>query len=125
MKKQKQFEKKVYEIIKKYQQILLLNRNTFEVEYGTKDKSALMECVFNYPYLNVTIKYSDRCYEIWAKKEDITPFVVHEMCHVITDPLYSKANSRYVSIDEITDERELLTDYICNISLGIAKQYEK
>jgi hypothetical protein len=111
----KDIKKHIEETIKKYQPVLLLNRNTFEVKYGTENKEALMECVFNYPYLNVTLKYSDKCEEDYKNGKDIIPYVIHEMCHVITDPLYSKATERYVSRTEILDERELLTDYICNI----------
>ena|SRR5438105_3817645 len=115
-------EKEIFKIINQYQPILLLNRNTFELKYPTESKSALMESVFNYPYLNVTLKYGDKMVEKWQKQEDIVPWVVHEMCHVITDPLYSKALARYATRDEINDERELLTDYICNIVLKRGKQ---
>lgn len=104
-------EKEVMAIIKKYQPILLLNRNTFTLKYGTENPNSLMECVCNYPYLNVTLKYSDGL----AERKDKVPYVVHEMCHVITDPLFVKAIDRYSGKTEILDERELLTDYICNI----------
>jgi len=113
----KELEKEIYKIIGKYQHILLLNRNTFELKYPTENKESLAECVCNYPYLNVIINYGDKLVEKWKKKEDIVPYIVHEMCHVITDPLYCKAIGRYATKDEINDERELLTDYICNISL--------
>lgn len=113
--KNPKLEKEIYAIIKKYQSILLLQRNTFEVKYGTENSHALAECVFNYPYLNVTIKYSDKLVKDWENKKDITPYIIHEMAHVITDPLYAKANLRYSTRSEIEDERELLTDYICNI----------
>lgn len=115
MKKNKQFEKFVYKIIKKYSKILLLDKHTFELHYGCENENSLMECVFNYPYLNVTINYSNSVIKKWKEKKDIIPFVVHEMCHPITDPLYSKSTDRYVSKNEILDEREKLTDYICNI----------
>lgn len=110
-----QVKNKVLSIIKKYQPILLLSRNTFEVKYPTKNKNAVAECDSNYPYLNVTIKIGDEFIKMLNDGEDIEPYIVHEMCHIITDPLYYKAISRYASEDEIKDERELLTDYICNI----------
>ncbi len=111
----KDFEKYVYGVIKKYSKILLLDKHTFELKYPTGDAESLMECIFNYPYLNVTVLYSDKVLKKWKKKEDVVPYIVHEMCHPITDPLYSKAVERYVSKNEILDEREKLTDYICNI----------
>lgn len=110
-----EIEKFIYKIINKYSKILLLDKHTFEVVYGVNDENALMECRFNYPYLNVTILYGDKFIERYKKKDDLIPFIVHEICHPITDPLYCKSTARYVSKDEILDEREKLTDYICNI----------
>ena len=115
MKQNKKFESYVYGVIKKYSKILLLDKHTFEIKNKLEEPKALMECVFNYPYLNVTINYGDSIVKKWLDKEDIIPYIVHEMCHPITDPLYCKAGARYVSADEIKDERERLTDYICNI----------
>jgi len=109
------FEKYVMSVIKKYSPKLLLERHTWELRYGTESKTALMECVFNYPYLNVILNYGDTVIKKWQEHKDIVPYIVHEMCHPITDPLYCKATNRYSSKDEILDERELLTDYICNI----------
>ena len=111
----KEFEKYLYNVIKKYSKILLLDKHTFDLKYPCETKGAKMECVFNYPYLNVTINYSDEVIKQWKNKENIIPYIVHEMCHPITDPLYCKATTRYVGHGEILDERERLTDYICNI----------
>jgi len=113
--KQLKLEKYIYEIIGKYSKILLLDKHTFELRYKTNNDNALMECQYNYPYLNVTLRYSDKLIKKWKNKEDIIPYIVHELCHPITDPLYAKAVRRYVSENEILDEREKLTDYICNI----------
>ena len=113
--KNKEFEKYVYKIINKYQKILLLDKHTIEIKKGLEMQGSLMECVFNYPYLNVTINYGDKLVEKWKKKEDIIPYVVHEMCHPITDPLYCRATDRWITHEAVKDEREKLTDYICNI----------
>ncbi len=113
--KNKDFEKYVYKIIKKYTKILLLDKHTFELNYGLEHPKAIMECVFNYPYLNVTINYGENALKKWKEKKNIIPYIVHEMCHPITDPLYCKAGQRYTVETEILDEREKLTDYICNI----------
>ena len=114
-KRDKEFEKYAYGVIKKYSKILLLDKHTFELRKGTEDSGSLMECVYNYPYLNVTFNYGDKVVDRYFKKVNVVPYIVHEMCHPITDPLYAKAESRYVSKNEILDEREKLTDYICNI----------
>lgn len=102
-------------VIEKYIPILLLQRHTFEVEKGTEDQKSFMECVPNYPYLNATLKYSNECVKDWKKGKDIVPYILHEMCHLITESLYVKAIRRYSGKDEILDERENLTDLICNI----------
>ena len=115
VKSKKEFEKYILKVIAKYSKILLLERGSFSVKHGVSGTNSYMECKFNYPYLDTTIFYSDMAMNDWKNKKDITPFIVHEMCHVITDPLYAKANSRFVSENEILDERELLTDYISNI----------
>ncbi len=115
MTKHKEFENYCYKLIKKYQKILLLDKYTIKLNPGCKNSNSLMECKFNYPYLNVIINYSNSIIDKWQKKEDIIPYLVHEMCHPITDPLYDKAISRFVGEYDMEDERERLTDYICNI----------
>ena len=115
MKGDPKFEKYCLKVIEEYVPKLLLQRHTWEVKYNTENPKSVLECVFNYPYLNITINYGDKVLEKWKKKEDIIPYIVHEMCHPITDPLYCKATNRWSTHDEVKDERELLTDYICNI----------
>lgn len=48
-------------------------------------------------------------------KEEALATLIHEYIHPLTDPLYCKARSRYVTHDELNDEREALTDHIANI----------
>ena len=77
-------EKKIMKIVRQYQPILLLQRNTFELKYGTENPKAYMECLFNYPYLNVTLHYSDEFIKKYKKNEDIIHYVVHEITHWLT-----------------------------------------
>ncbi len=111
----KDYEKYITRIIDKYIPILLLERHTFEIERGVSKSTAHFQCKCNYPYLNATICYSEQSFKDWNSGIDQIPYIVHEMCHLITDPFYCKANQRYVSENEILDERENLTDLICNI----------
>lgn len=111
----KEFEKYILNIIDKYSPILLLDRHTFEVRGGAQ--KGLMECLFSYPYLNIIIQYSTDAFEDWKKGKDMVRYIVHEMCHPITDPIYSKALSRFLTREEIEDERENLTDLISHIVL--------
>ena len=117
-KKQKDFEKWAMPVLKKLQRILLLEHfEPISIKFGCKNSYAECEC--DYPYQSIHIKYSQNMLDDFKKKEykSITNSLAHEMSHPITDPIYSKANSRYVSKDEITDERERLTDHIANIVL--------
>lgn len=111
----KEVEARIHRIINRYKDVLLLGDRTWKVKHGCENKSSLMECVFNYPYLNVTLKYSDELIDKFKAKEDLKEYVIHEMCHPITDPLYSKAFDRFGTGDELKDARERLTDHICNI----------
>lgn len=104
-------------IIEEFKPLLFLDRHSINVEY--KDSNEYLSCKFSYPYLDTIICYNDRCVNNFLKhKEDLKPQIVHELCHLITDPLYSKATDRYVGKNEIEDERENLTDLISKIVLN-------
>ena len=124
-KTKKEFEKLLHEMIAEYAKILMLTHHTFTVEYGCNNKSSFMEFKFSYPYLNSKILYSDKALKCWQKGEDMLPYLLHELCHGLTDPFYSKAASRYVTKDEVEDERERLTDHICNIVLELTMNWER
>ena len=119
-KTKKDFKTYIFRVIKKYIPVLFLHRHTFELSDKVGDRDALFEFKFSYPYLNSAVYYSDAAFGRWTLGEDMQPFIVHELCHAVTDPLYCKATSRYVSEKEIENERELLTDHICNIVLRLA-----
>jgi hypothetical protein len=116
----KKFETAMMVIVKKLIPALNLQSHTIELEQVPESRegsAGYMECNFNYPYLNGKIFYSKRAVSDWGKGKDMTPFVLHELCHLITDPLYAKACSRYTGKADLEDERERLTDSICNIVL--------
>ena len=113
----KNFQKFILEEIDRLSKIVLLNRHLFSAKKGTENPEALAECVFNYPYLNVTINYNEKLEKRWLEGEDVTEYILHELCHVITDPLYAKAVSRYTTKNDMEDERERLTDFISHIVL--------
>lgn len=116
--KSKEFEKYVESIFEKYKNKLLIADRTFEIKYGLSNSDALMESRTAYPYLSIILDYGDEVVDKWKKKDKTVKWVIiHELCHTITDPLYCKAITRYVSKDEIEDERERLTDKIANIVL--------
>jgi hypothetical protein len=114
------FDKWAYSVLEKYQKILKLEHfHPLQLEY--KKSSAGAECQFNYPYSTITIRYGDPLKDYWkdGNIEMATKMLVHELCHMLTDPLYAKATSIYKSRNEVEDERERLTDTIANIILSL------
>lgn len=115
MKKNKKFEEYALKIIKKYQKILLLDGYMIDLTHGVTDKNAIAQCRHRYPYRDNDIMYSDGLVKMWEDGDDIVPIIVHELCHIVTDPFYTKATKRYVTEEEILEERESLTEHISNI----------
>jgi predicted metal-dependent hydrolase len=66
-----------------------------------------------YPYKSLTINIDNKLIEEPDSK--IRDILTHEVCHTLTDPLYLKGHSRYITQDEINDVREELTDHLANI----------
>ena len=115
MKKNKQeFEKWATKIALKYMK--KLDMSLMEVEVTNDNDIDFFEVANRYPYKDIVyITYSDYAFEKWCDG-DVSEFViVHEICHMLTDPLFCKARQRFVSETEINDERESLTDKIMTI----------
>lgn len=112
-KTEKQFEKWIIDAVKHYKPMLGLDLQIIEVEKVPDISYLQIKCT--YPYLDPTIGYSEHAFKDWAKGKVRRDRILHELCHALTDPIYCKAISRYVSKDEITDERERLTDTIAMI----------
>lgn len=115
----KEFEDFAYSVIRQYTPILFLQKHTFKLIFKEDMKDAIMSCKFRYPYLDAHIGYTEKAVTDFKKGENMIPVIIHEMVHVITDPLYGKATSRYVGHSEIEDERENLTDLISMIVLKL------
>lgn len=109
----KEFKKWIKESIDMYVPILGLQLNEILIEYDKETNYLEIEC--NYPYIDSNIKYSEKAFEKWKKGEMKRHRILHELCHIITDPLYIKAIERYVTKIDINDERERLTDIISAI----------
>lgn len=110
------FEKHILKIINQYAPRLGLANYLFEAELNNKE-TTYMACKFIYPYMNATIWFSDESLGDYKKGKDMKPFILHELCHLLTDPFYSKATQRYTTQTDLENERERLTDCICNILL--------
>jgi hypothetical protein len=120
MKKEKQFIIWVAKQVEYYLPILGLDLHEITVEKNNKDYSYLaIKC--SYPYLDPVLYYTDKAIENWQKGNLKKDRILHELCHIITDPLYSKSRLRFVSDTEIEDERERLTDIIAAIIRKLEK----
>ena len=114
----KKLEKWALPILKRYQKLLLLTDHILTFEYDENIESGvLFQHAFSYPYKNTIVAYGKSAIERWNEKQyqELKNGLIHELCHSITDPLYSKATDRYVTKDCIRDERERLTDHIANV----------
>jgi len=117
--KEKELNKFIMKLVEKYIPILCLERFEILVKSATEKEmsyhnNAEMTCA--YPYLGYDLKYCAKNLLGLTKKE-IEGVIAHELCHCLTDPLYVKATHRYVTSEELTDERERLTDNISQIVL--------
>ena len=109
----KQFKEWAEKQVKYYSPYLGLNLQDIGVEYD--DDVEYLSIGFSYPYLDPTIKFSDKALKAWKDGELKKDRILHELCHALTDPFYAKATNVFVSKNEIEDERERLTDTIAMI----------
>ena len=113
MKAENDFKKWIKAKVDFYAPFLGLELHEITVEKSAEQSHVGITC--NYPYLDPTIKFSDKALEDWKKGKIQPDRILHELCHILTDPLYVKAIQRYSSKNEIEDERERLTDTIAAI----------
>lgn len=115
-KSNKKLEKWAILKLEKIQKVLLLN-DYYPLNIEPSGKENVSECEYTYPYKSINIRYSDDVSKSFDKKEysTVLDILTHEMCHVLTDPLYTKGIQRYLNKNEYEDERERLTDHIANI----------
>jgi len=104
------FENWIKKQVKIYKPVLGLELQEIEIKQGKHTDYLSMDCC--YPYLEPLIRYSDSAFEAWKKGNLPADRILHELCHILTDPLYVKALSRHAGKADIEDERERLTDTI-------------
>lgn len=107
-KTKKQFKEWITKQVKYYLPILGLQMNEVLIKHNNEVSYLEISCT--YPYLDPTIKFSDVAFKEWQEGLLLKDRILHELCHMLTDPLYCKAIARYVTKDEMADERERLTD---------------
>lgn len=134
MKKKKnwkpQYRKFVRQLVGELQYRMFLTLYSIDINYAQDEKAekkADDKCV------GADIKTDNRYYTgyitlypvthlLWdvGKKRELAEVVVHEMCHILTDPLYKIAidainNSNQKFIEDI---REQTTQHICNMVMA-------
>jgi len=124
IKTEKQFITWIEQQIKFYSPYLGLQLHDVRVKRFSKqndnpDDFLAIDCT--YPYLDPNIRYSRKVFEEWAHGNVRKDRILHELIHIITDPLFCKAITRYVSQNEIKDEREKLTDTFAAIIRNLIK----
>lgn len=119
VKSEKDFVTWIRKQIDYYLPILHLQFNEVDIERAEDDEDSYMEIVCTYPYHDPTIRYSHKLLLDWQQGKVKKQVVLHELVHILTDPLYVKATNRYVGKNELADERERLTDMISIIIRSI------
>ena len=104
----KDFINWIHEQVLFYSKPLNVANQKIKVEFN--EKTNFLEITCTYPYLEPTIRFSEKAFGEWSEGKMERDRILHELCHMITDPLYVKAIERYVGKNEIEDERERLTD---------------
>jgi hypothetical protein len=75
----------------------------FEINIEEDKNKSYLAMTCNYPYLQGTIKYSEPAFKDWASGKMRRERILHELCHIITDPLYVKGLERYTSKGDLND----------------------
>ena len=119
MKKKKLFEKWANAKLAEIQKIMLLEHFDLKPVEPVEKPDEPPYCKFDHPYQTIRIYYSKWIYEDWEKGDKLSALgtLLHEMCHPLTDDLYSKSFDRFCGKKELEDSRERLTDHISNIIL--------
>lgn len=115
MEKEKKYQKWIRKMFDKYKSVLFIEKYHLKMRPSKKDEDYYLASKFNYPYLDITIIYSEESMKDWEKDTtDAERRVIHEFCHSITDPMYSIV-IEWPTKKQIEDARERLTDHIAQI----------
>jgi len=115
MKEEKEYKKWIEEMYNKYAPILFIEKYNLNSRIAESDEDYYLASKFNYPYLDATIIYSKKAIEDWKKdKKNSERKIVHEFCHIITDPFYATV-CNWPAKDQLEQARERMNDHIAQI----------
>lgn len=70
----------------------------------------------NSPYQNALLEWQLETYEEWKKdKKKIQRYLLHEVTHIVIEPLCKVGENRYVTKEHLVDVVEETTDKLTNI----------
>ena len=94
---------------------------TFKKEERTKENSNhVFGIKYNAPYKRTIIKYNQTVIDLIEKKEYkmVVEALIHEFCHIITNPLVVVANQRFLQEREYIDATEEVTEHVTVLVKG-------
>jgi predicted metal-dependent hydrolase len=112
------FEKELKKQINYYTNILNLNEYRITVKQVNCE---YLNISTNLPYYDVIIGYSDSIVQDFLDKKDISFYILHEVCHLITEDLYHRAFDRFTSESRLDYSRERTTDRIAGVINNLLK----
>lgn len=120
---ERDFKTYIESIIQKYVPLVCLTHHIFTVKRDPEKSDSHYGSAFRYPYLQQEILYSQKAFDEWVSGVDQEIYILHEICHSLTDELYAKAGDRFTLSRTIEDARERLTDHITNIVYKLNKNH--
>jgi hypothetical protein len=125
------YRKFVRELIGHLQYAMFLNLYQIDVSYEKEPKTGSFKkaddnCVAadirtDHRYYNATVNLYPITHQRWSdgNKKGVAEIVIHELCHIITDPLYKVAYGESTKSNHsfLEDTREQTTQHIANMVL--------
>ena len=118
-------KKRAQNILNKYIKLLNLGRFDITLKFEKEDNKngAAGECRIDYKYLWAEVTLFPCAF---IKPNDLEHIIVHELCHIIVDPLYlycfDLMNGRFRTGDQIENERENAVEMITKAVLKKVKE---
>ncbi len=118
-----QYKKEVHSVMKENKAVMLINHWNinifFHKELSERGDDVVGHCETSIKYYNADINFYPIHFTCYKEKDDYTfiKTIIHEMSHIITDPLYLEAYLAVppISRDYLETIREQTTERIANI----------
>ena len=123
------YKKAVRNVIKEAKSIMLLNIYNIDIYFNKEDNERgehiAGTCSINTKYYDVDINFYPIHFDCYKENDDyqFVKTIIHEMSHIITEPLYLEACQAIapISRDYIETIREQTTEQIANIIYNLWK----